>query len=240
MGKLSIRFCGVTLPNRYTQIQTDRGRTEAVWDSSRLIQCSRRHQRGHTKRIAHAQLCHTCSSAAHFVRPHMAHVMLRAKTPSDGQVCDWRLSDTDFLASFSLPKMRPRQLADSHPSPDEDRLIFFDDTHTYTYDGVVVPRSVTGMLHQFANEFDPHSALAAMRGGAAWEGKRAALEAEGLSVEDEQFMHRWKQNGQVQRARGTLMHYHCDRGATDSRTKWKISSTLYPTHPSRSSCISPF
>ena len=116
--------------------------------------------------------------------------MLRAKTPSDGQVCDWRLSDTDFLASFSLPKTRPRQLADFHPCPDEDRLIFFEDTHTYTYDGVVVPRSVTGMLHHFANEFDPHSALATMRGGAACEEKRAALEAEELNVADEQFMHR--------------------------------------------------
>ena len=161
------------------------------------------------------------AQAAHFPT-YTLHAMACNSLFCDVDVGDWRLPDNDFLASFSLPSSRPETLTNANPIPGEDRLKFFEDTHTYTYDGVVVPRSVTGLLHQFASEFDPHSALAVLRSGSAWVEKRAALEAQGLGIEDDDILQRWNDHGRAQRARGTLMHYHCDGGAI----KWFTASAI--------------
>ena len=123
-----------------------------------------------------------------------------------------RLSDDEVLAPTMLPaaSARPRKLANLHTLPSEDRLEFDEATHTYKYDGCIVPRSVTSLVHEFASHFDPYSALAMMRSSLEWEDRRADFEEAGLGTTDEDFMQRWKTNGEVQRARGTLMHFHCE------------------------------
>ena len=128
------------------------------------------------------------------------------------EVGDHRLSDGEFLASFRLPSSTKRaagKLAALHPLYREDRIYFDEESHTYTYDGVKVPRSVTSLLHHFASKFDPHVALQAMQNSHTWEDKREGLEMLGL-VTDDLILQHWKNNGKIQSARGTLLHFHAE------------------------------
>ena len=97
----------------------------------------------------------------------------------NGEVGDWRLSDLDFLASFRLPQRRPDRLATLNPFAQDSRIHFDEPSHTYTFDGQRVGRSVTGLLHQFANDFDPRAALAAMKRSPAWDEKRQRSKSKG-------------------------------------------------------------
>ena len=128
----------------------------------------------------------------------------------NGEVGDWRLTDSDFMATFALPNRRPDSLARHHPFEQDARIHFDEPSHTYTFDGDIVGRSVTGLLHQFANDFAPAAALAAMKRAPEWEAKKTALEEQGLGTDDRDFIERWAFNGRVQRSRGTLMHFHCE------------------------------
>ena len=124
---------------------------------------------------------------------------------------DWRLPDEQFLASFTLTTSRGKgRLASLHPLPLEDRIHFCEASHTYTYDGELVPRSVTGLLHQFASDFNPQAALVAMKASHCWEDKRAELEERGLGVSDAEILARWNLSGRVASARGTLLHKHAE------------------------------
>ena len=126
------------------------------------------------------------------------------------EVGDWRLPDEQFLATFQLPQRGAGRLAALHPLPLEDRIHFDEASHTYTFDGVLVPRSVTGLLHQFASDFNPQAALAAMKASHRWEDKRAELEAQGLGVSDTEILNRWSLSGRVASARGTLLHFNAE------------------------------
>ena len=124
---------------------------------------------------------------------------------------DWRLPDAQFLAAFQLPTKGSGELARRHPIPRESRITFGEATHTYKVDGKIVPRSVTGLLHEYASSFDPALALIAMKSGRDWEAKRAALEEQGLGTSDEDFLQRWERNGEVARARGHLLHWQAEQ-----------------------------
>jgi len=126
------------------------------------------------------------------------------------EVGDWRLSDDQFMASFRLPQRGAGRLAALNPLPLEDRIHFDEASHTYTFDGELVARSVTGLLHQYASDFDPQAALAAMKASRQWEDKRAELEAQGLGVSDDEIKDRWSHSGRVASARGTLLHFHAE------------------------------
>ena len=133
----------------------------------------------------------------------------------NGEVGDWRLPDDEFLASFRLPSRDDGgPLAVLNPLARDKRISFDELSHTYTIDGrVLVPRSVTGLLHEFTSEFNPERALRMMKQGREWEYKKYELEAQGLSSEDDDILRRWALNGKVASARGTLLHYHCEQMA---------------------------
>ncbi len=124
---------------------------------------------------------------------------------------DWRSSDADFVAAFRLPMKGSGELARKNPIPRESRITFDEETHTYTVDGIKVPRSVTGFLHEYASTFNPTHAVRAMKGGREWDVKRAALESQGLGTEDVDFIRRWEFNGQVARCRGHCLHWQCEQ-----------------------------
>ena len=127
------------------------------------------------------------------------------------EVGDWRLlPDEQFLATFQLPKRGAGRLAALHPLPLEDKITICEASHTYTFDGQKVARSVTGLLHNFASDFNPQAALACMKASHRWEDKRAELEAQGLGVSDAEILHRWSLSGRVASARGTLLHFHAE------------------------------
>ena len=91
-----------------------------------------------------------------------------------GVVGDWRLSDGEFMASFRLPAALDKHdvLRARHPFPIEDRLALDEVAHTYTFDGVVVPTSVTTLVHRYCGGFDPLRALAVMKSRESWEWKQ--------------------------------------------------------------------
>ena len=130
----------------------------------------------------------------------------------NGECGDWRCSDEDFIKSYSLPERAPSKLANLHPFPNEDRLRFDAATHKYFLDGRQIPISVTGLLHKYSSGFNPKAALAAMRSGFAWAEKEQEYKSKGLETTDEAFLSRWQTNGEVQSARGSLMHFHCETG----------------------------
>ena len=149
----------------------------------------------------------------------------------NGECGDWRLSDEDFIKSYALPERTPTKLANLHPFPREERLHFDAASHKYCMDGRQVPISVTGLLHKYSSGFNPKAALAAMRSGFAWAEKEAELTSKGLETTDEAFLSRWQKNGEVQSARGTLMHFQCEPGdghklASNYRTLVFVPRTL--------------
>ena len=131
---------------------------------------------------------------------------------------DWRLPDELFLDTFRLPSREGEgHLARANPLPRDSRITFEELSHTYTIDGsVIAPRSVTGLLHEFTSEFNAERALRAMKSGRDWEQKKYENESQGLSMDDDDILRRWKKNGQVASARGTLLHYHAEQMANGS------------------------
>ena len=125
-------------------------------------------------------------------------------------VLDWRLSDDDFVQQFRLPKKGLGTLACENPFPREDRVQFDEEAHTYTIDGAVAPRSITGLLKLYGNQFDPERALCAMQNSHSWESICEDLEMRGLGVTDKDFLDRWAKAGEVGRTRGHLLHFHCE------------------------------
>ena len=132
---------------------------------------------------------------------------------SNGVVGDWRLSDDDFLATFRLPSDADKHetLQATNPLIREGRIKFDEITHTYTVDGIKVPISVTGLIHQFCQDFDAHAAIETMKAN-DWETKQLKfLKNDGEVMSDDEIAASWSRNGEIQRSRGQLLHYHCEQ-----------------------------
>jgi len=156
------------------------------------------------KHYLYASCCTPCTICSHaFSRP--SGIMLNID-----DVPDWRLSDDDFVRQFRLPKKGLGKLATDNPFQREDRVQFDEESHTYTIDGVVAPRSITGLLHQYENQFDPERAMSAMQNGRFWDSTCEDLEMRGLGVTKKDFLDRWAKAGEIGRMRGHLLHFHCE------------------------------
>ena len=125
----------------------------------------------------------------------------------NGVVGDWRLSDDEFLRDFQLPSAQKKTetLRARNPLSSDSRIVFDEEAHTYTVDGALVPLSVTGLIHQFCHEFDPGEAIQGMRPDT-----REKYAEKGL-VTEEAIIASWNRNGEAQRNRGTLMHFHIEQ-----------------------------
>ena len=121
----------------------------------------------------------------------------------------WHLSDDEFLAAWQ-PLPRVTQLQDLNPFPRENRIVFREHDHKYFVDGQLVPRSVTGLLHEYSAGFDPSRALESMKHGRNWDAKRMEMEEQGLGTSDDEILARWNRNGAVQSRRGQLLHHHAE------------------------------
>jgi hypothetical protein len=133
----------------------------------------------------------------------------------NGLVGDWRLSDSEFLASFVLPgaAQKVNVLEARFPLPRDRRIVFEEERHLYFIDKVTrAPRSVTKIIHSVAGEFDAPSAIASMRRGRNWPQKRLHfLKANGTEMADAEIIAMWNENGKVQSSRGTLMHFQIEQ-----------------------------
>ena len=129
------------------------------------------------------------------------------------EIGDWRLPDTTFLNIFELPaKRNDGPLAIANPIPREGRITFDEQKHEYTIDGKIAPRSVTGLLHAYAPSFEPARVILNMRASPRWDEHREQFEAAGIETQrDEDIIAHWRLNGEIARARGTLLHYHAEQ-----------------------------
>ena len=129
----------------------------------------------------------------------------------NGECGDWRLPDDEFIRTFRLPAERPGTLARRNPLPREDRVVFAPAEHAYCVGGIRVPISVTGFLHRLSSEFVPNAAAQAMMEGPGWpERQHNFMNADGTVMTADDIVAAWARNGEVQRARGTLLHYHAE------------------------------
>ena len=128
-------------------------------------------------------------------------------------VGDWRLPDEDFLASFALPSDGDRvdPLAALNPLQGEGRLRFDAAAHIYYHDGRPVPRSVTALLKSYSTDFDAQRAAESLLASPAWPWRRAAYEQRGEPATVDSVVALWTRNGEVQRARGQLLHFQADQ-----------------------------
>ena len=131
----------------------------------------------------------------------------------NGVVGDWRLADNEFMASFTLPSEKLEALKRKHPFPREHRIQFDEAAHTYTIDGrIVVPRSVTALVHKFSTPFDARACVEQMRARDTWEWRQYQfMRVDGTPMSTEEIVQMWEANGLVQRSRGTLLHYHVEQ-----------------------------
>ena len=106
----------------------------------------------------------------------------------------WHLSDDEFLAAWQ-PLPRVTQLQDLNPFPRGNRIVFREHDHKYFVDGQLVPRSVTGLLHEYSAGFDPSRALESMKNGRNWDAKRMGMEEQGLGISDDEILARWSRIG---------------------------------------------
>ena len=121
----------------------------------------------------------------------------------------WQLSDDEFLAAWQ-PLPRVTQLQDQQPFPRESRIVFREHDHKHFVDGQLVPRSVTGLLHEYSSPFNPARALASMKRGRDWETKRQEMDAQWLGTSDAEILARWSRNGAVASRRGQLLHHNAE------------------------------
>ena len=129
-------------------------------------------------------------------------------------LADWRLPDDQFLAAFKLPGPSERcfALSAKNPMAREKRIVFYEDSHTYTVDGIKAPRSVTGLVHAYeASNFQPLVAIEAMKRGKNWPVKMEEfINEDGDCMSDEEICNLWQLRGRIASARGTLLHFHAE------------------------------
>ena len=130
-------------------------------------------------------------------------------------LADWRLPDDEFLSTFKLPgpNQRCHALSARHPMAREDRIVFHEESHTYTIDkSIDAPRSVTGLVHFYqSGHFDPTVAIEAMKNGKNWETKMEEfINEDGVCMSDEEICQLWQRRGRIASARGTLLHFHAE------------------------------
>ena len=143
----------------------------------------------------------SCVFVDHFVQTYWLEMIRH------GQVGDWRLQDDEFLRSFRLPTARDKveSLKELHPLARDEHIHFEEASHTYTVDGILVPLSVTGLIHSYIREFDPVEAISVMKP----ETRQRYID-QGFATEAD-IINSWTRNCTVQSSRGTLMHFHIEQ-----------------------------
>ena len=164
-----------------------------------------------------AEVAERVESAERAERAEVAERAERASHVANGQVGDWRLADHDFLSSFRLPDstVKVELLSSLHPYDRDARIEFREASHKYLVrnaDGrrVEALGSVTGLVARFHPAFDAQAVVDKMMRGRAWP-RRSYVKSSGEAMSREEILTQWRSNGEVQSARGTLMHYHIEQ-----------------------------
>ncbi|CAE7036636.1 unnamed protein product [Symbiodinium sp. CCMP2592] len=114
---------------------------------------------------------------------------------------------TNFL-EFTIPSVDCDLLRLAHKHPRDDSIRFVEETHTYYLRECRIPLSVTGLVHNFAAEFDADKAIQCMMQSRRWPRPEYSVEHGGLLIpmSPPQIKDLWKANATEAAARGTWLH----------------------------------
>lgn len=68
-----------------------------------------------------------------------------------------------FDHRYVLPQHRIKLLETRNPHARDERIVFYEEPHIYTVDGMPVQESVSGLAGEYESEFDPSAGIAAMK-----------------------------------------------------------------------------
>lgn len=68
-----------------------------------------------------------------------------------------------FDCRYVLPQHRVKLLEQLHPHPRDERIVFYEEPHIYTIDGIPAQESVSSLASEFESEFDPDQAVQNMK-----------------------------------------------------------------------------
>ncbi|CAE8616915.1 unnamed protein product [Polarella glacialis] len=109
----------------------------------------------------------------------------------------------DFVHGI-IPAVEGSLLKNMHLHIRDNALTFEPVAHKYFINGVPTIGSVTGLLHDFVNEFNADTAIQMMRRSRNW--PRAEYLQDGLPMTDEQIKSKWEHNRVDAANQGTYMH----------------------------------
>ena len=69
----------------------------------------------------------------------------------------------DWDDGYVLPQHSEKPLQHVHHHQNDSKLVFYEQPHVYTYDGVPTSASVTALAHQYEKPFDPTAAIDGMK-----------------------------------------------------------------------------
>ena len=115
----------------------------------------------------------------------------------------------DFGAGFELPGHEVRLLQTLNPHPRDKRLNFIAVGHLYLIDGTRSLGSVTGLVKQFAHQFDPDVAIQNMMNSRRWP-RPEYSHPDGVPLSPTEIKLKWSSGGQEAANRGTWMHFTCE------------------------------
>ena len=113
----------------------------------------------------------------------------------------------NFL-DFQVPDVQCETLARVHAHPRDRDISFLQPSHTYFVNGKPVPVSVTGLVHQFSQEFNPDIVVSKMMRSGRWPRPEYARVVDGTLVplSSEEIKEKWLANSRDASSRGTWMH----------------------------------
>lgn len=129
------------------------------------------------------------------------------------KVCDWRSADASWITDAYCLEHKQEYPTNAlqlrNATPRCHRITFQEDTHTYLVDGQVVPWSVSQFVHMQATPFDADEVLSRYY-SASWALARNYSDGDGNPMTPDEIKQKWKQDGQCQARRGTLLHWHIE------------------------------
>ena len=114
----------------------------------------------------------------------------------------------DFFLIRPEDKMK---LEIDNPHPLDSGLSFDEESHTYYLSNQMMKYSVTELVGNYFDKFEPDIAIERMMSGPRWPRPEYQHKADGRPFTPEEIKQQWENIGEYARNRGTWMHYNIER-----------------------------
>ncbi|CAE7235509.1 unnamed protein product, partial [Symbiodinium sp. KB8] len=125
---------------------------------------------------------------------------------SDEPVVNLNMRLADFRKA--RPDVSFMRLQRNRPHPRDARIVFYPETHTYLIDGEPSMSSVTAVIHQYANPFEPEAVIHRMMMGSKWPRPEYSRAEAGQLVPftASEIKEKWRQSAEEAALLGTWTH----------------------------------